>query len=171
MANGLGEATASRGRFSFPCFEAAQNALRNVFSRGLAEERGGAEKCSPGRASCLRAPLLYIRDSKSKNFASAFSRSRRRGLARFSAPPRPSASPREIGVNWPTRDPAHTAAASVPQELTGIHTRILPQVVLMIGLGAVPGAGGLDRGGDRASPLARCIDARDHAARRLFLFG
>ena len=65
---------------------------RNGFSRGGAEDRGGAEYGSSG---ILTVHSLSIHDPKNRTLGSASSRSRRYGLSRSSAPPRPSAPPRE----------------------------------------------------------------------------
>src|SRR5436190_20423447 len=55
--------------------------------------------------------------------------------------------------------------------MTGVAAWILAQVVLVVGLGAVPGGGGLDGCRDRAAPLARGADARDDATCGLLLLG
>src|SRR5204862_7319388 len=52
---------------------------------------------------------------------------------------------------------------SFADEVARVSTRILPEIILVIRLGAVPGRGGLDRCGDRAAPFAGGVDARDHA--------
>jgi hypothetical protein len=78
----------------------------------LAEERGGAENCSPGRGARSRAPFLSTHDSKSKTLRSALSRWWSRGLSQSSAPLRPSASLRETPpvVACPSPRIAHSAS-------------------------------------------------------------
>src|SRR5215210_4191017 len=61
--------------------------------------------------------------------------------------------------------------SSLAQEVAGVAAGILAQIVLVIGLGAVPGARGLDRRGDRTPPLSRGLHARDDAARGGLLKG
>src|SRR5690349_6889710 len=68
--------------------------------------------------------------------------------------------------DYRTREPP-----SMPKEVTRIATRILPQVILVVRLGAVPRRGGFDRRRDRSAPLARRVDAGDHLACGGFLLG
>src|SRR5215217_6765270 len=68
-----------------------------------------------------------------------------------------------------SRRPRADQPSSLAQEMARIPARILPQIVLVVGLRAVPGAGRLDGGGDRTPPLSRSVDARDHAAGDLLL--
>src|SRR4051812_2587333 len=68
-----------------------------------------------------------------------------------------------------TRHPG--AQRSVAHVVTGVTARVLAQIVLMVRLGAVPGARWLDARRDGPLPLARRIDARLHALRGRPLFG
>mgnify|MGYP006951239953 CR=1 FL=1 len=52
--------------------------------------------------------------------------------------------------------------ASVAQVMTGVAAGMLAQVVLVIGFGAVPGRGGLDRCGDGPPPLTGRVDSGLH---------
>src|SRR6476661_3378478 len=66
------------------------------------------------------------------------------------------------------------AAQSIPRPLVAevvaaVSARVLAQVILVIGLGAVPGGGGLDGGRDGTLPAARRLGPLDDPLRRALL--